>query len=998
VGLLQWRQSYKMRRGNRARVGNLPEGETRPEPEIPPEPDLMRKALRRWAKRYRLLFENLSDAAFLADAETGNIVEPNKEAEVLLGRPRSEIIGMHRRELHPPEKVEKYERMFAEHGRNRQSFGFDAEVVRKDGERIPVDITTSTVTIGGKRFILGLFHDVRRRKQIEHGLRKQVAFAKLISRVAARFVRLEPEEVDTEIVTALRKIGRFAGADRSYLFLFSDRGKVIEKTHEWCREGVESVGAQRALIPADGERSREGQATEQRETQRRRSRERQVKSSLTVSVGPEESPIGFLGLDYVKKEARTWSSEILPLLKLLGQVLVNALKRKAAEERLRESQRNLAEAQRLAHLGNWVWSIQSDKMVWSDETCHIFGVTSEEFGGTYEAFLNCVHPDDRQRVERAVDKALHGGEQYRIDHRIVVPGGSERVVHERGEVTFDQAGKPVRMVGTVQDITERKRVERALRESRQKLDAMLGSITDHMSMIDRDLTIIWANKTAKRLFGNDIVGRKCYEVYHGGKEPCESSPCLALKAFRDGAIHEHDTQVVDKDGNVRYFHCTASVALRDEAGQPTAVMEVSRDITEQKRAEDALRRAHRETEQLLSAVPSILIGVDISGTITRWNEAAERTFGIPAHDAVGCHFGQCGIQWDWVDVLGRIEAWQAAGRSQQLRFDDVKFVRPDGKEGLLGITVNAVLNGAGKREGFLVFAADITERRALESQLNQAQKLESIGQLAAGIAHEINTPTQYVGDNIRFLKDSFNDLLGIVQAYERLLKAAEQGSINPELVAEMETAAADADVEYLAEEIPKAIGQSLEGVDRVASIVRAMKEFSYPGGKAKTAVDINRAIENTVTVARNEWKYVAEMHTDFDESLPPVPCLPGEFNQVILNMIINAAHAIADVVGDGSNGKGRITIGTRRDDGWAEVRISDTGIGIPEAIRDRIFDPFFTTKDVGKGTGQGLSIARSVIVDKHGGTITFESETGKGTTFIVRLPLEEPAPAGSDVN
>jgi signal transduction histidine kinase len=177
-----------------------------------------------------------------------------------------------------------------------------------------------------------------------------------------------------------------------------------------------------------------------------------------------------------------------------------------------------------------------------------------------------------------------------------------------------------------------------------------------------------------------------------------------------------------------------------------------------------------------------------------------------------------------------------------------------------------------------------------------------------------------------------------------------------------------------------------------------MKEFSHPGGREKTAVDINRAIENTVTVARNEWKYVAEMRTEFDEGLPPVPCLPGEFNQVILNMIINATHAIADIVGDGSNGKGQITVSTRSVDGWAEVRISDTGGGIPEEVRDRIFDPFFTTKEVGRGTGQGLTIARSVIVDKHGGTISFETETGKGTTFIVRLPLEQPVLTESEGN
>jgi signal transduction histidine kinase len=195
------------------------------------------------------------------------------------------------------------------------------------------------------------------------------------------------------------------------------------------------------------------------------------------------------------------------------------------------------------------------------------------------------------------------------------------------------------------------------------------------------------------------------------------------------------------------------------------------------------------------------------------------------------------------------------------------------------------------------------------------------------------------------------------------------------------------DVEYLMEEVPKAIQQSLDGIERVAGIVQAMKEFSHPGTEEKTAIDLNRAIQSTITVARNEWKYVAEVVTEFDSCLPMARCLPGEFNQVILNLIINAAQAIAETAQEGDAARGTITISTRRDGEWAEIRIGDTGTGIPEAIRSRVFDPFFTTKEVGKGTGQGLAIAHSIVVDKHQGTITFDTETGKGTTFIIRLPL-----------
>jgi signal transduction histidine kinase len=200
-------------------------------------------------------------------------------------------------------------------------------------------------------------------------------------------------------------------------------------------------------------------------------------------------------------------------------------------------------------------------------------------------------------------------------------------------------------------------------------------------------------------------------------------------------------------------------------------------------------------------------------------------------------------------------------------------------------------------------------------------------------------------------------------------------------------------VEYLTAEIPNAIAQSLEGVERVAKIVRSMKDFSHPGGETKQAVDLNRALESTLTVCRNEWKYVAEAVTDFDPDLPLVTCLPGECNQVFLNLIINAAHAIGDKLAGRPDDKGAITIATRRDGDRAEIRIIDTGTGIPEKHHARIFDPFFTTKEVGRGTGQGLAIAHCVITEKHGGTIHFETEIGRGTTFVVRLPISgEPSP------
>lgn len=274
------------------------------------------------------------------------------------------------------------------------------------------------------------------------------------------------------------------------------------------------------------------------------------------------------------------------------------------------------------------------------------------------------------------------------------------------------------------------------------------------------------------------------------------------------------------------------------------------------------------------------------------------------------------------------------------------------------------------------------DRDRIETELRLAQKLEAVGQLAAGIAHEINTPIQFVSDSVYFLKDAFADLNRLLIRYREFLTAYPDRT--PPLE-EIQRAEQEADLAYLREEIPGAFARTLDGLERVATIVRTMKEFGHTDQREKSPADLNRALETTLTVARNEYKYVAEVKTEFGQ-LPPVECLISDLNQVFLNLIVNAAHAIADVV-KGTGKKGEIRIRTYQAGEQVVIEIADTGTGIPAAIASRIFDPFFTTKEVGKGTGQGLAIARNIVVDKHGGTLTFESEVGKGTTFFIRLPI-----------
>jgi PAS domain S-box-containing protein len=391
-----------------------------------------------------------------------------------------------------------------------------------------------------------------------------------------------------------------------------------------------------------------------------------------------------------------------------------------------------------------------------------------------------------------------------------------------------------------------------------------------------------------------------------------------------------------------------------------------------------------ELRSIYDSAIDAIVTVSSDGLIASWNKGAQTMFGLAESEVAGkplVPFLAEASRDSYTTELGRIRA----GGEASGRLIGLVGLRRDAAEFPLELTIAQWTTKKGTF--YTSFMRDTSERRLLEAQLAQAQKLESIGHLAAGVAHEINTPIQYVGDNTRFLDESFTNLARVLASYETLIGAAETSGLLTDEVRNARAAAEEADLTYLHQEIPRAIQQSGEGVERVATIVKAMKEFSHPGAAEMKAIDLNHAIESTLTVSRNEWKYVADVETAFDPGLPVVRCLPGEFNQVILNLVVNAAHAIADHKTRGA-AKGVIAITTRRDGYWAEIRIRDTGTGIPEAVRGHIFTPFFTTKEAGRGTGQGLAIAHTVVVKKHGGTLDFETEEGKGTTFILRLPID----------
>ncbi|MGZ4508236.1 MAG: two-component system sensor histidine kinase NtrB [Blastococcus sp.] len=379
--------------------------------------------------------------------------------------------------------------------------------------------------------------------------------------------------------------------------------------------------------------------------------------------------------------------------------------------------------------------------------------------------------------------------------------------------------------------------------------------------------------------------------------------------------------------------------------------------------------------EVLDATDIAVIALSLDGVITGWSPAATRLYGFDRAEVIGRSVTVIcpSPAFEILDAMGGV----AQGTSTS--FESV-HQRRDGSPAQISLILTRTFDHPGKPGGVVAMARDVTEQRSRDALSHHESKLESLGRLAAGLAHEINSPIQFVGDNARFLEEAYQELIRVVEVYRELIDTSSPigWMERQERVREAE---AGIDFDYLQKEIPSAVEQTLEGIERVSTIVRAMKTFSHPGTKEQVPADLNEALEATVTVTRHQISEVADLRLELGD-LPPVRCSIADLNQVFLNLIVNASDAIEE-----TGRRGVITVATAVDGDEAVVRISDTGCGIPDDVRAKIFDPFFTTKDVGRGSGQGLPLVRGVVQEGHGGSIGVESVAGRGSTFTVRIPI-----------
>ena len=539
---------------------------------------------------------------------------------------------------------------------------------------------------------------------------------------------------------------------------------------------------------------------------------------------------------------------------------------------------------------------------------------------------------------------------------------------------------------SIERATQRVHVETAQQQYRD--------LYDHMPVaafsVGADARIATANREFLRMLGAgdaaEVEDTHLNGLLAGLARLLAAGPNAASDPYKD-------SHIIETLGGFSRHVVVFARRTREDGNAP--LMEVYlTDVTEQEMQTRRVVAAESRLRQLTDNVPVMMFLLDRDRRVFDANRRLVDALGLDRQALEGMPFTSL-LHPDTDIAAMRASIDRVFGGGAEYEHP-VSMLRPDGGEMECLFSAQPGIDGSGLVSVAHAMLVDVTdrnraqrERDRLQEQLQLTRKLESIGELAAGIAHEINTPAQYVSDNLSFVRESFGDLGPLLALLPEVLEGLGDAPARDALRAAIDAA----DLDYLVAEIPAALAQGQDGIGKIREIVLALKEFSHPGGGEMESADINRVIESTVTVARNEWKYIAEIELELAADLPQIACFPSAIAQVVLNLLVNAAHAIADTRNDGDP-LGRIRIATAaRGDDAVSFSIADSGPGIPEEIRHKIFDPFFTTKEVGRGTGQGLAISRSVVTEQHRGEILLETAPGRGTTFTVVLPLRR---AGGD--
>ncbi|MHC1752476.1 PAS domain S-box protein [Humidesulfovibrio sp.] len=955
-------------------------------------------------RQFREFFDNAADAIFIHD-DTGHILDANKNAGIWLSLSTGSMNAINLLEHFTKADRETVAARFTNALRGTPEL-FQATLVRRDGFSIPAEFLCQTQDYQGRHVLVSSGRNITSRLRAQDEIERRLKTEALVSAISTRLINSGETGMARAIEDSLSDLCDFLGMRRGGVFLYEEKSRAFLLTYQQrahpdaaLAQNLRRVGPLKA--PWFTERILAGERVLIRNAAHMPPAGHKEKALLgqagiaclaAVPMKVNDRLLGVLAVAAATPmdPARLAGANVLEQVTLLFS---NALERQRTGAALRQSE-GLARAILDALPANLCVLDKNGVLAMVNKSWAASGPQSTPLGGSARLGLGdnyldaCRQAPNNSHAALALEGILavlsRKVPSFRTDYPGEVAGQKRWFLLQAAPFAKGMAGAVV----SHRDITDRMHAVNELKESEERFRIIVETAQEAVVMIDAEGNIVYANPRAHSMFGytaQEMPGMPLLKILDPADQPLLEQK---LKRRRQGLSDQYELRFRHKNGH-RIWTMLNATPLH-AAGKPyQGSIGMITDISDRVRAEARLRRNESRYRSLVESMHEGLVMARGGGNITYVNNRFCDMLGRKKAELTGKHLADFADEDSRRHLKQMLTAGSGAKDSPQLSQQEIIWEHASGRHIYSLVSPSVYADEEGKDAGFFAVVTDTTERKGLESQLLHSQKLEAIGQLAAGIAHEINTPAQYVGNNTQFIKGAFEDLLAVITAARTLVETAKTACPDLGDVKNLEAVMQERDVDYLQAEVPGAIAQTLEGVERISTIVRSVKQFAHPGAVQMAPADLNESMRSTATVSRNEWKYVAELDLDLDPTLPLVVCMIGEINQVVLNLIINAAHAIADAKKLDPEREGRITLATRLVPSWAEIRVSDTGTGIPKAAQAKIFDPFFTTKEVGRGTGQGLTISRSIVVEKHNGQLYFETRPGEGTAFVVRLPLKQ---------
>ncbi|WP_319762602.1 PAS domain S-box protein [Maridesulfovibrio sp.] len=887
-----------------------------------------------------------SDDAILGAKLDGTITDWNSGAEKIFGYTHDEIIGKSIQILVPPEISVDKKKIMDRIAQGEPINQYETIRMGKDGTRINVSTSISPIR-DPKGNIIGasaITRDITQRIKDEQKMKSQAFLLEEMGHLAKvggwEFDPATGKGAWTNEIARIQDIDQSVEAtvDLGLSFFHGENREKIDAALKEARENGTPYDLELELISATG----------------------QKKWIRTIGKPKIENGV----------------------ITSIRGAFQDITDRKQIEFKLRNSEKKLYDILESISDALVVVNDEGDITMVNSATIKMFGYSSKELlHKNIDIFVPAQHKDGhKEKCASYFRSPTKNAPLWNKDISILTRDGTHIPVDIALSLTSID-GQP-HAVASIRDISKRRKAEEALAASETKFRLITENLKEMIYRADhKTFTVNYVNKAVEDIYGYTTA--EWLQSPHIWEETIHPNDReIVLHFFRNAAQEFKDVKmeyrVLDRDGNTHWVYDSMTWE-KDESGKQVAILGAMTDITEQKQALIYLEEQERFLRDILHGIKAAIIIIDYEKrSVVDVNDEFLSIVGRKKEQIVGHTCGevlQCDKDCPKCDESGNITPSLVFRKRSSI--NNSKGRRIPVEESFIPVTIHG-------RKRVVAVLFDVTEQEALENQLAYSQKLESIGQLAAGLAHEINTPIQYVAGNLSYLNESFTKVMSLLsfcdESFRKLANTADQS-----LLSKWEKKKKEADIDFLNDDVPEAFRDTLFGVEQVSSIVKAMRKLSHPGSEKRQMLNINEAIDNIITVSRNEWKYDSEIFTNFDPDLKTIPCMPGSFNQAILNILVNAAHANTEAAVNGK--KKPITITTRKDDNFAEITISDEGKGIPLEIRHRIFDPFFTTKEVGKGTGQGLGIVHS-IMQKHKGVINFKSVPDKGTTFSLRFPLK----------